>query len=99
MCVVSMVGDHYNEWYPKVYPDVFPSWPPETVRLPDSITRQEFDALKKTVEEMRDLLKRAIKYDEDNDEPHCEVEEKMALLRRVAEAVGISLDDVIGPKQ
>jgi len=95
-----MVGDHYNEWYPNTFPNVFPKWPiDEGTRITEFVTKQEFEALKRTVEEMRELLARAIKYDEDNHEPHCEVEEKMALLRRVAEAVGISLDDVIGPKQ
>lgn len=98
MCVVSMVGDHYNKWIPEKYPDVFPTWPhiDGKTRVAEYATKEEFEALKRTVEEMRELLKRAIKYDEDNHEPHCEVEEKMELLRRVAEAVGISLDDVIG---
>ena len=30
------------------------------------------------------LLKRAKKYDEENGEPNCEMDEKMALLRKVA---------------
>ena len=95
MCVVSMVGDHYGEWIPKTYPDVFPSWPHVT-RVAEYVTKDEFDALKRTVEEMKELLKRAKEYDERNSEPHCEVEEKMELLRRVAKAVGVDLDDVIG---
>lgn len=108
MCVVSMVGDHYaDKWRDKpwvsprqpfrVYPDGWP-WADEGTRIENPISRQEFDALRKEVEEMKELLKRAVKYDEDNDEPHCEVEDKMDLLRRVAAAVGVDLDDVIGPK-
>jgi hypothetical protein len=97
-----MIGDHYKDWMPKKYPDVFPI---DTTDVPKSaftwpvvngISREEFDALKRDVEEMKALLKRAVKYDEDNNEPHCEIEEKMELLRKIAEAVGISLDDVIG---
>lgn len=110
MCVVSMVGDHYaDKWrdrfpiYPKPKPD-WPYWPvtegpasqPATPAV--AVSPQEFDALRKEVEEMKELLKRAVKYDEDNHEPHCEVEDKMDLLRRVAAAVGVNLDDVIGPK-
>ena len=94
MCVVSMIGDHYDTWLPKKYPDTFPHWPvlPHT----QDVSRQEFDALKKDVEEMKDLLRRAKDYDARNNEPDCEIEEKMALLKRIAELVGIDLNDVIG---
>lgn len=34
-------------------------------------------------------------YDEANGEPECEIESKVALLRAVAEAVGVDLDDVL----
>lgn len=47
---------------------------------------------------MKELLRRAKKYDEDNGEPDCEIDEKMAFLRAIAARVGVSLDDVIGPK-
>ena len=40
----------------------------------------------------------AKEYDERNNEPDCEVDEKMDLLRRVAKLVGVDLDDVIGKK-
>lgn len=62
----------------------------------EPISRKEFDALRKDVEEMKELLKRAKEYDERNGEPDCEVDEKMDLLRRVAKFVGVGLDDVIG---
>jgi hypothetical protein len=93
-----MIGDHYQDWWPRKYPNAFPPnqhpfWP-----IIQEVTREEFDSLKRDVEEMKALLKRAVKYDEDNNEPHCEIEEKMDLLRKIAEAVGINLDDVIGAK-
>lgn len=102
MCVVSMVGDHYRDkWLPK-YPSL-PTWPDE-VPYPGSfklepfvpgVTREEFNELKKEVAEMVALLKRAKEYDERNNEPDCELEEKMALLRKVAGMVGVDLDDVL----
>lgn len=109
MCVVSMVGDHYaDKWRDKIwvekeqpfriYPiDIYPA-----TKKPDGcvplvpVSREEFDQLKRDVEEMKALLKRAKKYDEENNEPDCEIEQKMELLRRVAEAVGVDLCDVIG---
>ena len=90
MCTVSMIGDHYNDMWERRFPHEWPSIPVDTV------SRQEFEELKRQVLEMRELLARAKKYDEDHSEPECEVEEKMAILRKVAEAVGIDLDDVLG---
>lgn len=88
MCTVSMIGDHFSEkWKQPPYQQIF-------TNIPD-VSREEFEALKKEVEEMKALLKRAKEYDEKNNEPNCEIEEKMAMLRKFADAVGIDLDDVI----
>jgi len=64
-----------------------------------NVSREEFDRLKRDVEEMKALLKRAKEYDERNGEPDCEIDEKMATLRKVAELVGVNLDDVIGKEK
>lgn len=105
MCVVSMVGDHYNDkwkelsWIqpldnrPFAPSPLEPNWPIPT----PSPSKQEFDKLKEEVEEMKKLLTRAKLYDEKNNEPNCEIDDKVALLKRVAEMVGISLDDVFKP--
>jgi hypothetical protein len=91
MCTVSMIGDHFNDkWKQPPYQQIF-------TNIPD-VSRAEFEALKKEVEEMKALLKRAKEYDEKNNEPNCEIEEKMAMLRKFADAVGIDLDDVIKKK-
>lgn len=86
-----MIADHYREkWEPRQW------FPPPQISIP-AIGGYEFDALKKEVEELKKLLARAAKYDKDNGEPECEVEDKMALLRKVAKAVGVELDDVLKP--
>ncbi len=91
MCTVSMIGDHFNnKWQHPTYQQIF-------TNIPD-VSRAEFEALKKEVEEMKVLLKRAKEYDEKNNEPNCEIEEKMALLRKFADVVGIDLDDVLNRK-
>ena len=96
MCVTSFVGDFYSDkWRPNPwYPQPLPSTVPYTVNTPE-ISRVEFDALKKEVADMKELLKRAKEYDEKNNEPACEIEEKVEILRKVAKLVGISIDDVI----
>jgi hypothetical protein len=58
------------------------------------VSREEFDTLKREVEDMKKLLLRAKEYDERNNEPECHMDEKVALLKRVAELVGVNLDEV-----
>lgn len=89
MCVVSMVTDYYRD---KWTSSQAPSW---TITWP-LISRQEFDQLQKEVQEMKELLTRAKKYDEDNNEPHCEKEENVKLVKRIAELVGVDLGDLLG---
>lgn len=91
-----MIGDHYTEKWRE-----YPWWTqpqPTTIQYSISqISRKEFDALKKEVEDLKKLLIRAKAYDERNGEPDCEIEDKMALLRAVAKAVGVDLDSVLKP--
>jgi hypothetical protein len=104
-----MIADHYRDkfWpngFPKPHqlPDNWPNSAPGTytVSWPEGVTadgptKEEFDALKKEVEDMKALLKKAKKYDEENNQPDCEMDEKVALLKKLAEAVGIDLEDAL----
>lgn len=99
MCVLSFVGDHYQKTWPERYPWIVPNQP-EPIKpmvIPPSVSREEFNTLKREVEDMKRLLKAAKEIDEMTGQPDCEIEDKVALLRRVAEVFGISLDDVLGP--
>lgn len=87
MCVVSMVIDHYNDrWrnYVTVSPD----------ELRISKLERDYEELKREVENMRNLLVRAKEYDERTNQPDCR-KESVDLVKRVAEAVGIDLKDLI----
>jgi hypothetical protein len=97
MCAVSMAGDFYRDKWNQT-PHPFPTPLPLYTLPPPPVTREEFDQLKREVLDMKELLKRAKKYDEDNGEPNCEIEDKMDFLRKVAALVGVNLDDVIGKK-
>jgi pyrroloquinoline quinone (PQQ) biosynthesis protein C len=92
MCMVSNVGDQYHEYFkPKPwYPNPIPYF-----KNNPEVTQAEFEALKKEVIEMRELLKRAKAFDERTGQLDCEMDSKIEILRRVAEAVGISLDDIL----
>lgn len=93
-----MVGDFYKDkWSDWPYNKPSPPNPSDYRQIfnpPPTI--EEFNKLKKEVEEMKELLKRAKLYDELNNEPHCEMEDKVELLKRVAKLVGISLEDIFG---
>jgi hypothetical protein len=92
-----MIGDHYRDkWKPdsdKWWPGS-DKWPihPHVPYNPVGPSQAEFDKLKAEVAELVKLLKRAKKYDKDNGEPDCELDEKMALLRKMAKLVGVDLD-------
>lgn len=104
MCTVSMIGDHFSDkWKQPDYTDLFKKINENQYQSPfPAVTRQEHDALKiqveqlkKEVEEMTLLLKRAIEYDKKNNEPQCEIEEKIRLLKEVAKMVGVDLEAIL----
>lgn len=105
MCVVSFIGDEYARDFPKRWPQV----PIEPVIVPGTgtgttfevdipITRKEFNALKEEVEALKELLKAAKVFDEVSGQPDCEMEEKVDLIRRIADFVGVDLEEVFGEK-
>lgn len=89
MCTVSMVGDY---WRDRTLPEKYPNWPSIIEIGP---TRAEFEELRRMVEELKRLLIAANKYDEAMGEPHCEHEDKVALIKKIAEMVGVDLKGVI----
>lgn len=82
MCIVSMIGDSWNKQFPYDYPN-YPL-----------ISREEFDKLKKEVEELKLLLKQAKQFDEATKQRDCEMDEKIVLIKKIADAVGVDMKDV-----
>lgn len=85
MCTVSMISDDWNK-------RVGPTQILSLMRTESGPTREEFEALKQEVEALKGLLKAAKIYDEQTGQPDCETDEKMALLRQIAEKVGVDLE-------
>lgn len=95
MCVVSNIGDGFHDQWTRPY--WTPSRPEPVVNWNFSeISKEEFDALKREVELMKQLLIKAKLYDEETGQPDCSMESKVATLRKVAEAMGVSLEEVFG---
>ena len=100
MCFVSYVGDYARDTFPQKFPHIVPqypmtvpvvnSWPPV-----EMVPRYEFEALKKEVDALKELLKAAQIYDAKTNQPHCEHSEKVAFLKKMAEYVGVDLSEVL----
>lgn len=99
MCIVSYCGDYFRDtapqkpWWPAVEPLVSPPITTFTFPQPE-ITREEFDALKRDIEELKLLLKAAKRYDEATGQPDCEMESKVVLIKKLADLVGVDLSEV-----
>lgn len=101
MCTVSNIGDSYKDMFPKRWPGIGED--PDAYRVPYSgtftwpspgPTQAEFDALKKEVEELKKLLLAAKKFDEATGQPHCEMDEKVDFIKKLAKFVGVDMNDV-----
>ncbi len=100
-----MVSDHYIDKFKKLpwiddldkyrtYPDpskpIAPNWPP----VLDPVTRSEFEQLRKDLEEMKELLKKAMEYDKRTNQPHCEKQENIEIIKNLADALGVDLSEI-----
>lgn len=91
MCAISAMGHEFNRTFPDRYPTVYPT-PGVQPRPP--VDRAEFEALRREMEELRKLLTAAKAFDKATGQPDCETDEKVALIKRLAELVGVDLGDV-----
>jgi len=101
--MVSNIGDNYKEGFPQKWPNVWPHVQQPTPSFAQQylgvISRQEFDALKAEVEELKKLLQAAKKFDDSTGQPHCEMDDKVELIKRIAKAVGVEMGDVFTDKK
>ena len=58
------------------------------------VSKEEFEALKKEVEELKQLLKAAKKFDEETGQPDCHMDDKVDFIKKLAEYVGVDLEDI-----
>jgi hypothetical protein len=99
MCTVSYVSDYarreWEDWVFKPQPGTtgYPALGPYVVP-PKPVSREEFEELKAKVEELKTLLLAAKAYDEKTGQPHCEAEDKVAVLKKIADYFGVDLKEV-----
>lgn len=95
MCVVSFLGDDYGRTFPNRWPSV-PLQPQPIIVPGETVTREEFEELRKEIQELKLLLIAAKRYDEETGQRDCEKDEKVELIKQLAEAVGVDLEDIFG---
>jgi hypothetical protein len=106
LCTVSNIGDSWGKTYPYRYPWIQPWTAPDTSPpLPQvvpltpiviGVSQDEFDKLKNELEELKALLRAAKHFDKITGQPDCEVDEKVGLIKKIAELMGVDLEDVLG---
>lgn len=84
MCVVSFIGDAYKNNFPT-------RWPQYDV---NQITRVEFEALKKEVEGLRELLLKAKEFDKATGQPDCQMDEKVDFIKQLAKLLGVDMEGI-----
>lgn len=82
MCTVSMVSDFYRDQWQKI-PYVNPSWPPPIITVDPIpiISDKEFA-------DFLELYRRAKEYDKKNNQPDCEMKEKVNRIIELLEKAG-----------
>lgn len=99
MCLVSNVGDIWGKTvpdrFPWIQPLISPLTPPST-QLP--VTRAEFEALRAEMQELKKLLEAAKAYDKATGQPDCEMDSKVALIKKLAGLVGVDMANVFPVK-
>ena len=102
MCTTSAIGDNWRLTFPNRYPN----WGPNPLApnplqpiapsygVYNGISRLEFDQLKAEMAELKKLLLAAQEFDKKTGQPNCEIDEKVAMIKKIAEMVGVDMSEV-----
>jgi hypothetical protein len=97
MCTVSNVGNGFGrDYWPGKYDFIKRDEQNIFQTIPSGVTRQEFDKLRAEVEALRKLLEAAKQFDKETGQPDCEMDEKVAAIKRIAEIAGVDLGAIFG---
>lgn len=97
MCMVSAVGDNFKDQWKARKSILTPDdvWDAlGKTRAFNPVERKEFEELKKEIEALKKVLIAAKIYDEETGQKDCDIDEKVDLIKKVANAVGVDLSEV-----
>lgn len=105
MCTVSYIGDTWKRdrlpEYPWTEPYISP-YPYDRTKqiiITPGVSQEEFEKLKKEVEALKEMLKAAKIYDAATNQPDCEIDEKVEIIKKVAQLVGVDLEEIFERKK
>ncbi len=78
--MVSNIGDGWKDSFPQKWPHFVPMVPQDANPFPSKIiisevSKADFGALRKEVEELKKLLQAAKAFDDATGQPHCNIDE------------------------
>lgn len=92
MCIVSNVS---RDFVDRTWPGINPYRPiPGGAEVLIPVGRREFEELKRQVEQLKLELQKARAEDIRDQNPDCEMDNKVKFLRTIAEALGVDLGNV-----
>ncbi len=110
MCTYSAIADNFRRTAPERHPWI----PPVIINPHDVTkrdvennnfvyteplaTKQDIADLRKEMLALKDILKAALKFDEETGQKDCEQEDKIRMIRELAEMVGVDMEDCMPPK-
>ena len=80
-----MVAERWQEHYQPVYP---------VYQFPQ-VSREEFEELRREIQGLKLALALATQIDKVSNQPDCEMAEKIDYIRKMAEWLGVDLEDVL----
>jgi len=89
MCTLSVILQDQidrHPWMPGLGP---------TFDVPELATKADVEALRAEFRELKDLMRAAMRFDTATGQKDCQDEAKMVVLRGVAKALGVDLDEVL----
>lgn len=99
MCTVSNIGDGWRDSFPKKYPDIVPYIQKPQVSITEFLVfkeqhKKEIEELRNEIKELKKLLKAAKEFDAKTGQSNCEMDDKVEFIRKIAELVGVDMNDV-----
>lgn len=97
MCAVSNIGDTWGRDFETRYPEWTKPYR-DTVTFPP-YEHSDIEKLRREVEELKKLLRAAAEFDRATGQPDCQMDDKVALIRAVAAALGVDMSGVFPEKE
>ena len=110
MCVVSMIGDGYEDAFPDRWPTITvpvtpiqgypaPPFTPNPANFGPFATQEDVNKLREEIVELRKVLQQAATFNKKTGQPNCEQPIKLRLILALAAALGVDMSEFAKPAE